>query len=135
MRDTLSLIALVQDGTAQLSSDQRERMAKFIARREGKHIQITVRESGKPRSLRQNAYLWSVVYQYIADETGHTTEDIHEFCKMKFLPRQFVEIAGDAYSISKSTTRLSTEEFGQYVDQIVAFAGTELSLSIPPPVS
>lgn len=133
MKETLSLVAIVQDGSPALSEGQRDRMAAFYARRDGKYVQVSIREQGRPRSLNQNAYMWGVVYQMIADETGHTTEEVHEFCKMKFLPRKFVAIAGDEYSITKSTATLSTDEMEEYLTQVRVFAATELSLTIPLP--
>lgn len=133
MRETLSLIAFVKDATAQLSADQRERMARFIANREGKYVQITLRTQGKPRSLNQNAYYWSVCVQMIAEETGHLPEEIHEFLKMKLLPRQSVSIGGDLFSITKSTASLSTDEFEDYLEHVRAFAANELSMTIPLP--
>ena len=69
----------------------------------------------------------------IADETGHEPEEIHEILKWKFLPRQFIAFGGEEIEMAKSTTRLSTQEFEEFLDRIRAFAAQELCLLIPMP--
>lgn len=69
----------------------------------------------------------------IAAETGHTPEEVHEFCKAKFLGRTFVKIGESEEEIQKSSATLSTLEFNEYKDRIIAWAGTELKLHIPDP--
>ena len=87
----------------------------------------------RDRTTRQNAYLWSVVYKYISDETGHSTEEIHEALKYKLLPRTEVYVGEASIIVPKSTKSLTTKEFTSYVDSVIAFAASELSVSIPPP--
>lgn len=135
MRDSLTITALVKDGSPDLSPDQIQRWAGFLRRMEGKWVTLTASKKGKPRSLNQNRYLWGVVYEYIADETGHSPEEVHAAMKQMFLPRQFLPFGGRTVELAKSTTDLTTQEFNEFVDRVVAFAGTELSLSIPPPIS
>lgn len=69
----------------------------------------------------------------IADFTGHDTEEVHEYCKMKFLPRHSVTIANEECQVSKSTTRLTTDEIEEYLNRVRVFAANELSLTIPLP--
>ena len=87
----------------------------------------------RDRTLKQNAYLWSVVYAYIADFTGYSTEEVHEACKYKFLPRTEVSMGESSMSVPKSTKMLTTKGFTEYLDRVIAFAASELSISIPPP--
>lgn len=82
------------------------------------------------RSSGQNRYLWGVLYKAIADETGHSAEEVHEFCKARFLPRAFVVIGGVEMETRKSTTELDTAEFSDYVSRVGALAG-ELGISLP----
>jgi hypothetical protein len=133
MKDSLTLSAIVKDGSPELSGGQMERLLKFYLRNDGKHITITVSKKGKPRSLNQNAYMWAVVYEYIADETGHSPEEVHAAMKQLFLPRQFLPFGGHTVEMAKSTTDLSTEEFESFIERVRSFAATELSLRIPLP--
>ena len=69
----------------------------------------------------------------IAAETGHTTEEVHEFFKGLLLPRFFVCIGGREVETCKSTATLSTNDLEEYLEKVRAFAGTELGMSIPLP--
>ena len=88
---------------------------------------------GKPRSLKENSYLWGIVYSEIASETGHSSEDIHTAMKDMFLPKVFVTIGDNEYEVRKSTTDLTTSEMEDYLMRIRAFAAQELNLGIPLP--
>lgn len=87
---------------------------------------------GKIRSDRQNRYLWGIVYQILADETGHSTEEIHAFCR-RFLPRVFVTVGSVEEEVEKSTTSLTTSEFEDYTLRVRVFAAQELQCQIPLP--
>jgi len=131
--DQCSVSATVKDGSLDLSEWQRDKVAAFFRRLEGKNAQMTLRKEGKPRSLNQNRYYHGVLVSMISDETGHDPEELHEILKAKFLPHQFVPFGGEMVEVVASTTRLTTDEFGQYMERIRAFAATELNLNIPSP--
>jgi hypothetical protein len=93
------------------------------------------------RTLTQNAYLWGVVYQYVAagmaDAWGEevTIDDAHIECARRFLRRPLVnrrtgEVKG---CVIRSTTSLNTAEMSAYWDKIIVFAAQELDVEIPPP--
>lgn len=129
----ISISAIVKDSSLELSEWQRDKINSFFKIHEGKNVQMTLRKEGKPRSLSQNRYYHGVLVKMISEETGHDTEEIHEILKSKFLPHQFVKFGSEDIEVVKSTTRLSTEEFGDYIERIRAFAAMELNLSIPSP--
>jgi len=94
----------------------------------GKVVTVTVGEFKKPRSLSQNAYLHGVVYSIIADETGHTIEEIAEVLKQMFLrPRIVLGVP-----VMGTTTELSTLEFNEYVEKIKAWAAG-YGINVPEP--
>lgn len=126
-------VAPVRDGKPVLSPSQRKRLNAAFARREGDEVRIEISQRTKSRSNAQNRYMWGVVYEIIASETGHTTEEIHEFMKAKFLPRSFLVIGNDEQQLTKSTTTLSTFDMEEYLEKIRAFAATELGTKIPLP--
>ena len=82
------------------------------------------------RSNGQNRFLWGVIYRAIAEETGHSSEEVHEYCKNQFLPKMFVVINNVEIESRKSTTQLTTDEFSQFLDRAIGLAG-ELGITIP----
>jgi len=100
-----------------------------------KDVQIcTIKRLTYPRSNQQNRYLWGVVYSVIAGELGEDTTTVHQICGQRFL-YEIIEVAGEEYRITKSTTKLSTTEFNLYVEQIRQWAYHELNINIPEPDS
>ena len=92
----------------------------------------TCGRGGKPRSTNQNSYMWGVVYQIMAEETGHTTEEIHDCCKSMFLPRSLF-LGDQEINTSKSTTILTTAELEDYLRRVRIFAQEQLNCFIPLP--
>lgn len=81
------------------------------------------------RTLSQNKLLWAI-YTAIADHTGHTTEEIHEYCKQTFLPRRLVTFDGKDVEIVGSTALLDRPAFSEYVERVAAWAATEFAISV-----
>lgn len=84
-----------------------------------------------PRSLDQNARYWSrgVLWQ-IADQARvggqkYTPELWHELFKKMFLG---VEQLPDGSVIGKSSTKLTVSEFSKFIEQVEAYAVTELGV-------
>lgn len=88
--------------------------------------QVEFRPYVKRRNTNQNALLWAL-NTLIANETGHTPEEIHDFLKQKFLPPVVVQIGEEMKEVPGSTAKLSTVDFAEYVERVQAFAA-ELGL-------
>lgn len=116
-----------------------------------KLMTVRIEEDKKSRTLRQNAYLWGVVYKHIVDNdpgffASEKTEQllkahglkivdvVHEFCKAQFLPPVFVPVGSGGVQMDLSTAKLSRSEFNEYVEQIRRWAAFELQVFIPDPV-
>lgn len=86
-------------------------------------------------SDRQRGYYRSTVLKVIAEYTGYTDEEVHEWCKQKFGPRALVTINGEAYEVTKFTTSNEGEiaAMTAYMHEIKRWAASELALYIPPP--
>jgi hypothetical protein len=100
---------------------------------------ITIKKVTQQRTLPQLRYLWSVVYAYIADFTGHTKEEIHEAMKLQFL-RDVLEVPGKTCMLMVPYVRslsdlgdVDISEMINYIEQVKAWAATELGLIIPDP--
>lgn len=110
-----------------------KRFREFVSAtfKEGQEILITVRPRKKNRTLKQNAYYW-LVLNVIADYTGHSSDELHEIYKHKFLPRRVITYQYDQIELPGTTTVLTTDQFGEYLDRIIAEAGT-MGVTVPIP--
>ena len=109
--------------------ENKDRFADNIMALNGKDIELIIAKRRKPnRSKRQNRYLWGVVYDLIAEHTGHTPKEVHDVCKYLFLQSKVGKFTG-----IKSTADLNTVDFGKYIDEVVMWASIEFGIYIPPP--
>jgi hypothetical protein len=81
------------------------------------------------RSQKQNAYYWGVVLKIMGAEIGYLPDEIHQLMCKEFL--SYERSPGELFV--KSTTKLSTVEFEDYLANVRRFAATELSIFIPMP--
>lgn len=104
---------------------------------EGEFV-LTIERRHATRSQSQNAYYWGVVAHLISEHTGYTPDEVHEFLKMKFLPKRLAlqdrngVIEGE-YVVGGSTTKLNKLQFGEYLAQIQQWAAETLDVVIPDP--
>lgn len=89
---------------------------------------IDLKVSKKKRSLNQNAYYWGVVLKVLSDHTGFNTDETYQEMAKMFLSYQ-----NGAKTFVKSTTRLTTLEFEQYLEKIRQWAQVEMLVRIPLP--
>lgn len=99
---------------------------------EGTELGLVIAKRYKDRSDRQNGYYWGVVLKIISDHTGHSTEELHEIFKRKFLPPRILTYRGTTFKVPMSTTESDTLEFTDYIERIRAEAGT-MGITIPDP--
>jgi hypothetical protein len=109
---------------------------------------VRIEPEEKKRTLRQNKYLWGVVYKTIVDnDPGYFVNDavdalrktarlsaaevVHEFCKARFLPS--ADLPGLQITVAPSTAKLPRKEFQEYVESIRRWAADELQVFIPDP--
>lgn len=117
---------------------------------EGRDVEVVIKKLNK-RSNPQNRYYWGVVVYLVRERLNSlgyvrgdlhegalpsalTRDDVHLYLKENFNRKDIVnhetgEVLGSA---SSSTTDLSTDEFAQYVENIVLWASNYLDLEIPP---
>lgn len=89
--------------------------------------EVLVRDYDPKRSTDANRRLWAL-HQAAAAETGHSVEEMHEFCKLRFLPRHTIELRGIRYEVPGSSARLSKKDFRDFTDQVEAFYISELGV-------
>jgi hypothetical protein len=83
-------------------------------------VTIKIESLKSKRTIRQNSYYWGVVLSTIAHDTGHTQEELHAIFKKMFLPKNFKVFNKKEIQLDGTTTALSIEEFGTYIDRIIA---------------
>lgn len=110
---------------------------RYLMGLEGTRIEESFRKPKDQRSVRANSYLW-VVYGYIAEETGDSPEDVHEFMKAKFLGHRTIRLndkrgAMEEQVVVGSSAALTSGDFYDYVEKVRLFAAEWLGLSIPDP--
>ncbi len=98
-------------------------------------IKVTIETSKTKRSLNQNSLMWKWLTEAadeLAEESGHTPEEIHEFFKSKFLSGKIIEVNGETIQY-RTTTKLDITEMTAYLNHIYLFC-TEMGimLTIPP---
>lgn len=112
---------------------------EFIAKNEGKHIEINLKKARSKRSDQQNKYMWGVVIPYLQDgfkNIGYqlSKDEVHQFIKSKFNLIEIVnEKTGEAVAVPLSTTELTKTEFGEYLEKIFQFSAEFLGVVIPSP--
>ena len=111
--------------------DQPQKYLIQISALNGKKVELILRKKRNPRSLRQNAFYWGVVIEILSNHFGYEPEEMHNALKFQFL-RFRSDKSPDLVSV-KSTTRLSTEEFNNYVNRVVIWAAQEHGIFIPDP--
>jgi len=99
-------------------------------------------DARKRRSNKQNAYYHAIVCSMVAEglrENGYRevtdSEIAHKILSGRFLKRRLIdEDTGEVLSEwTESTTKLSTKEFEEYLDQCRQFAAEYLGIPIPLP--
>jgi len=92
----------------------------FLEKNDGKKVVVEIELEKAKRSLDQNALYW-LYLGVIEKETGNLATDLHELFKRKFLPPIPKKILGVEFKLPNSTTDLSKQDFGEYLDKISAF--------------
>ena len=103
-------------------------------------VDITIKKRNT-RSTQQNRFYWGVViaeinYRLIELGNDFEPETVHEFLKDKFNKVNMVGEGGELIDqLGGSTTEMNKEEFMVYVDKIIEWAASFLSITIPLPNS
>lgn len=113
--------------------DDRQAIIDYLSRLpEGKAFEVSVRLHKEKRSNPQNA-LYHSWLNIICKETKNDHETVHKALAKMFLGVDVCEFGGQKIAKIKSTTTLNTEEFTEYLNNVEAFAATELGIILPHP--
>lgn len=87
---------------------------------------VAIKEKRPIRTLAQNNYYW-LYMDGISKETGYTPEEMHEYCKSKFLDLHTLVVREQMILVAPSTTDLTIKEFMEYIKKI------EIETGVPAP--
>ncbi|MGL6351941.1 MAG: recombination protein NinB [Aeromonas sp.] len=114
------------------SRERRAEAANYVSRLPGTPTMIVeIKPYKKSRSQAQNRLMW-MWYGIIAKEVGCEPEDLHEQMKVRVLGVEHRVINGQALSMPKSSTGLTTDEMTKFLEAIEVLAAS-LSISLPKP--
>ena len=88
-------------------------------------VTIEIKKYKKDRTTDQNSLYWKYL-EIISNETGDYIGDLHEFFKLKLLPPRTVKIMEKSYLIPATTTKLSTKDFGEYLEKICSLTSVPI---------
>lgn len=94
----------------------------------GESYVLEINKSKNKRSLSQNRFYWGVALPILSDHFGYNTEEMHQICAAIFLRYE-----KDGKDFVKSTTKLDTKEFENYLDKIRQWSMSEHGIHIPVP--
>ena len=106
----------------------------------GKPLRVVIAPYVEDRTLAQNAFMWSAVLTQIARQVvvlgrRHPEESWNEHLKEKFLPEECSKgvkkwryLPTGERRLHMSTTDLDVQEMSIYLEQIQAYAATELGV-------
>lgn len=112
----------VKDGYIKWPNSLLEQVHNYLLTLGDGEREMILQKPHKPKSDAQRSYYWGVIVKMIADDTGMSELEVHEYCKYKFLP----------YNVH-STEDLTTTKAEEYYQKIRTFAATELNILIPLP--
>lgn len=150
----ISFIASIHEGQLIVPTEHEiDLVMMFSKMLDGEKVRVSISRYQQARSLNQNAYYWGVVLPAIKDglrELGlrlsiEMTDEwlvknlveadsatIHKVLKDKFCDKTEVDwSSGDVIMKTPSTAKMSTQDFSDYISQVIQWANEVLEISIP----
>lgn len=125
--------AIIRDGALAIKDPMRWRAS--LAGHEGERIIVTVEREGTRRTSRQNRWYWGTIVPMVAAYLSRGRElELHSTQAHYVLKCAFLGVVETPLGVAPLRShRLTTKEFSDYCDQIVAHAASDWALHIPQP--
>lgn len=113
-------------------------LTRWLADNKEKNVVIEIEIKKAKRSLPQNNYYFGIVVQMVKtamNEFGNdfSSEETHEFLKAQFNYKEVEITDGHYINVPRSTTKLDTVGFQEFILKIQQFASEMLGIYIPDP--
>lgn len=101
-------------------------------------VEISIERKRATRSQQANRYWWGVCVALVSEHTGYSPDEVHELAKQMFLPKRLAvadgngEVKGE-FVIGGSTSKLSTVQFGEFIERYRLWSAETLGVEIPLP--
>lgn len=119
-------------------ADEKRIFREWLDKFQNIRVILNIQKWYKKRTNPENRYLWGVVYPAIADYSGMSADEAHDFCKTEFLKIKFHILNKETGELIEkerigSTAKLTTIEFEVYTENIRRFFLLNFGLIIPLP--
>ncbi|MFA7361986.1 MAG: hypothetical protein WC139_13220 [Candidatus Kapaibacterium sp.] len=119
----------------------RDKFVKLLTELKPGRYVLTVEKKYRKRSNLQNSYLWGIVYPIFLRgliDLGYDSNEVdldwvHDNCKDRFLRYQIVNKDGEYLEGIRSTKKLTTIQFMDYLADIKKWASEFLGVYVPDP--
>lgn len=135
----MEALAASKEAAHKAASDAYAEAKRLVA--EGKQAVISAKEYDADRSLEQNRYYWGPLLGTISEQVRTpdrwTAEAWHQLFRRQFLGYEVKRevVAGKKRPVTirrlRSTRDLTVKQFATYLEQITAYATTELGVEFP----
>lgn len=136
----MEVIALGVVKNGKLELQNAKKFASELKIFEGDNVSLTLEKKKRKRSNQQSRYYWGVVIpsvKYAMEAKGffvQSKEQVHELLKFKFLRTDILHVpTGEVIETIGSTTRLSTLDFENYLEQVRAWSASYLDCIVAMP--
>jgi len=98
-----------------------------------KEFDVIVKSKSRNRSTQQNRYYFACV-TIVANELGYSKEEMHSIIGYKFLKREKIdESSGEVFEYILSTSKLTTTEFSNFMEEFIRWSAEHLNIILPSP--
>lgn len=97
----------------------------FLTLPDGDYLWPHPEKPKKNRSSQQNRYYWGVVCKLVSDHTGYIPEEAHQI-----MAKEFLSYEKEGKPFTRSTSKLKTAEFEDYMEKCRRWAAMELQVYI-----
>lgn len=120
------------EGKLKVAAPERKLMDSFLAGLKNQKLTLTISAEQPTRSNQANRFYWGVVVPLIAEHLGYQKDELHEALKQKFLS---LDAEPDAHGLmrARSTASMTKKEFGDFLENVITWAGSEFGIEIPEP--
>ena len=105
-----------------LNHDRKQVLQMVVQAPDGHTVEIKPRN----RTIDQNRKYWAEL-GWLAEKHGHTAEVWHQYFKQRFCKEEAKEVMGEVVWIPPSTSKMTRQEFTDYLEQVFAWIAENVS--------